>query len=48
MALRALIQLDHVEGRPSQPGLIEEAEAIFERLRVIAAPAIPIPAGVRG
>jgi tetratricopeptide (TPR) repeat protein len=47
MAIRALIHLDHVEGHPSEPELMEEAGVIFERLRVIAAPAISIPAGPR-
>jgi class 3 adenylate cyclase/tetratricopeptide (TPR) repeat protein len=44
MALRGLTQLDHCEGCASSPEMIDEAREIFERLRVIAAPAIPVPA----
>ncbi len=44
MALRGLTQLDYCEGCASPPAMIDEAREIFERLRVIAAPAIPAPA----
>jgi class 3 adenylate cyclase/tetratricopeptide (TPR) repeat protein len=42
MALRASAQLDRVEGRPPDESRIDEMRAIFARLRVIAAPAIPV------
>ena len=44
MALRGLTQLDFCEGCQSPMERVEEAGEIFERLRVIAAPAIPVQA----
>jgi len=43
MALRGLTQLDYCEGCQSPAERLAEAQEIFERLRVIAAPAIPAP-----